>query len=61
MLSKNVPVTLVTLASLAIGIAANSAIFRVVDPLLLRPLPYPHPDRLAAVWLRSPGIGILRG
>jgi putative ABC transport system permease protein len=32
----------------------------VVDALLLRPLPYPHPDRLAAVWLHSPGIGILR-
>jgi len=32
----------------------------VVDALLLRPLPYPHPDRLAAVWLHSPAIGILR-
>ncbi len=60
MLSKNVPVTLVILISLAIGIGANSAIFSVVDALLLRPLPYPHPDRLASVWLHSPGIGILR-
>jgi hypothetical protein len=32
----------------------------VVDALLLRPLPYPQPDRLANIWLRSPGIGILR-
>ena len=32
----------------------------MVDALLLRPLPYPQPDRLAAVWLHSPGIGILR-
>ena len=32
----------------------------MVDALLLRPLPYPHPDRLAAIWLHSPGIGILR-
>ncbi len=47
-------------ASLAIGIGANSAIFSVVDALLLRPLPYPQPGRLAAVWLHSPGIGILR-
>ncbi len=60
MLRKNVVLTLVILASLAIGIGANSAIFSVVDALLLRPLPYPHPDRLAAVWLHSPGIGILR-
>ena len=32
----------------------------MVNALLLRPLPYPHPDRLAAIWLHSPGIGILR-
>src|SRR5258708_33765079 len=59
MLRKNVVLTLVIVASLAIGIGANSAIFSVVDALLLRPLPYPHPDRLAAVWLHSPAIGIL--
>jgi hypothetical protein len=52
--------TLAILASLGIGIGANSAIFSVVDALLLRPLPYPDPDRLAAVWLHSPAIGILR-
>jgi hypothetical protein len=60
MLRKSVALTLVIVASLAIGIGANSAIFSVVDALLLRPLPFPHPDRLAAVWLHSPGIGILR-
>src|SRR5215472_13231215 len=60
MLSKNRMLTLVIVISLAIGIGANSAIFSVVDALLLRPLPYPHPDRLAAVWLHSPAIGILR-
>jgi len=60
MLRKNVVLTGVIVASLAIGIGANSAIFSVVDALLLRPLPYPHPDRLAAVWLHSPAIGILR-
>ena len=60
MLRKNAVLTVVIVASLAIGIGANSAIFSVVDALLLRPLPYPHPDRLAAVWLHSPAIGILR-
>ena len=59
-LRKNVTLTLVIVVSLAIGIGANSAIFSVVDALLLRPLPYPYPDRLAAVWLHSPAIGILR-
>jgi predicted permease len=60
MLRKNSLLTAVIVASLAIGIGANAAIFSVVDALLLRPLPYPHPDRLAAVWLHSPAIGILR-
>jgi predicted permease len=59
-LRKNSLLTAVIVASLAIGIGANSAIFTVVDALLLRPLPYPHPDRLAAVWLHSPAIGNLR-
>ena len=59
-LRKNAGLTVVMAASLAIGIGANSAIFTVVDALLLRPLPYPQPERLAAVWLHSPGIGILR-
>ncbi len=57
MLGKNRMLTLVIVASLGIGIGANSAIFSVVDALLLRPLPYPQPDRLAAVWLHSPAIG----
>lgn len=60
MMRRNAVLSVVILASLGIGIGANSAIFSVVDALLLRPLPYPHADRLAAVWLHSPGIGILR-
>ena len=60
MLAKSPGLVVVIVFSLAIGIGANSAIFSVVDALLLRPLPYPHPERLAAVWLHSPGIGIFR-
>ncbi len=60
MLRKNWLSTLVILASLGIGIGANSAVFSVVNALLLRPLPYPQPERLAAVWLHSPAIGIFR-
>src|SRR5690348_8661403 len=60
MLRKNLLLTLVIVGSLAIGIGANSAIFSVVDALLVRPLPYPHPYRLAAIWLHSPRIGIFR-
>src|SRR5580692_7147734 len=59
-LRKNWFSTLVILISLGIGIGANTAIFSVVDALLLRPLPYPEPDRLAGVWLHSPAIGIFR-
>ena len=50
--------TAVIVASLAIGIGANTAVFSVVNALLLKPLPYPDPDRLAVLWLRSPGINI---
>jgi len=58
MLGKNPGLTLVIVLSLAVGIGANTAVFSVADALLLKPLPYPQPDRLALLWLRSPGIGI---
>jgi predicted permease len=57
-LRRSWALTLVIVASLAIGIGANSAIFSVVNALLLKPLPYPEADRLAVLWLRSPGINI---
>lgn len=50
--------TVVIVASLAIGIGANTAVFSVVNALFLEPLPYPDPGRLAVLWLRSPGINI---
>jgi predicted permease len=57
-LRRNAGLTIVIVASLAIGIGANTAIFSVVNALLLEPLPYPSPERLAVLWLRSPGINI---
>src|SRR3954464_6197490 len=50
--------TFVIVASLAIGIGANTAVFSVVNALLLEPLPYPAPDRVTVLWLRSPGINM---
>jgi predicted permease len=56
--AKTPGLTVLIVLSLGIGIGANTAIFSVTSTLLLKPLPYPAPDRLAILWLRSPGIGI---
>lgn len=50
--------TAVTVLTLGIGIGANTAIFSVVEGVLLKPLPYPHPEELVAVWLTAPGLNI---
>ncbi|HEY2713721.1 MAG TPA: ABC transporter permease [Chthoniobacterales bacterium] len=53
-LLKSPAFTLVALATLALGIGANSAIFSVIETVLLRSLPFPQADRLTMVWETAP-------
>ncbi len=54
MLAKNPGFTVVAIITLALGIGANTALFSVVNGVLLNPLPYWQPDRLMALYSRTP-------
>src|SRR5499433_1206133 len=58
MLVKKPTFAIVVVLTLALGVGANTAIFSIVNAVLLRSLPFPDPDRLVRIYFNNPGVGL---